>query len=81
VDKFGDQWMYLLNRVRSVRVECNIQSDKKVSLHLMITVQKNTAYSKNPHIIDGFKMAITIQSECGPCYTKHGFREHSSACQ
>jgi hypothetical protein len=59
VNKFGDQWMYLLNRVRNVRVECNIQGDQKVSLHLMITV-KNTAYSKNPHIIDGFKMAITI---------------------
>jgi hypothetical protein len=22
-----------------------------------------------------------IHSECGPCYTEHGLREHSSACQ
>jgi hypothetical protein len=39
-----------------------IQSDQKVSVHLMITLQKsrkNSVYSNNPHTIDDLKMAIT----------------------
>jgi len=45
--------------------------DQKVSVHLTITVQ-NWWFEDGHH---------RIYSECGPCYTEHGLREHSSACQ
>jgi len=48
-----------------------LQSDQKVSVHLTITVQ-NWWFEDGHH---------RIHSECGPCYTEHGLREHSSTCQ
>jgi hypothetical protein len=42
-----------------------ILDDQKVSEHL-------TMIKKSLH---------RIHSECGPCYTEHGLREHNSACQ
>jgi hypothetical protein len=39
-----------------------VQGDQKVSMHLMITVQKtrkNSVYSNSPHTVDDLKMAIT----------------------
>jgi len=56
--------------------ECNVmEGDQKVSVHLTITVQQspNFWWFKDGH--------HRIHSECGLCYTKHGLREHSSACQ
>jgi hypothetical protein len=44
---------------------------KKVSVHLMITVQ-NWWFEDVHH---------RTHSECGPCYSEHGLREHSPACQ
>ena len=49
-----------------------IQGDQKVSVHLMITVQKNT---------QKYSILNRIHPEYGPCYTEHGLREHSSTCQ
>jgi len=49
-----------------------IQADQKVSVHLKITVQYNWWFEDGHH---------RIHSERGPCYTEHGLREHSSACQ
>jgi hypothetical protein len=50
-----------------------IQGDYKVSVHLMITVQKTRKIIfKNGH--------HRIHSECGPCYTEHRLREQSSGC-
>jgi hypothetical protein len=43
-----------------------VQSDQKVSVHLMSTVHKK-------HKKDG---RHRIHSEYGPCYTDHGLREH-----
>jgi hypothetical protein len=57
---------------------------KKVSVHLIITVHKTSklgVFELSPHnwwFEDGHHR---IHSECGPCYTEHGLREHSSACQ
>jgi len=57
-------------------MKINIHGDQKVSVHL------HSVYSNNPHTIDGLKIGhYGIHSECGPCYTKHGLPEHSSACQ
>jgi hypothetical protein len=50
----------------------HIQGDQKVTVHLMITVQKT---HKN---IYGHRR---IQLQCGLCHTEHSLREHSSACQ
>jgi hypothetical protein len=38
-----------------------IQNDQKVSVHMMVTVQKTrkNMYSNNPDTIDGLKMALT----------------------
>jgi hypothetical protein len=36
----------------------DVQGDQKVSVHLMITVKKNSVYSNIPHTIDDLKMAI-----------------------
>jgi hypothetical protein len=47
-----------------------IQGDQKVSVHLTVTV--HTIDEDDHH---------RIHSECGPCYTEYGLREHSSACQ
>jgi hypothetical protein len=43
------------------REDCLVQGDQKVSVNLMITVQKTrqNMYSNNPHTIDDLKMAIT----------------------
>jgi hypothetical protein len=49
-----------------------IQGDQKVSVHLKITVQKTTKK---------YSILNRIHSECGLCYSEHGIREHSSACQ
>jgi len=53
-----------------------IQGDQKISVHLTITVQKqspqNWWFEGGQH---------RIHSECGPCYAEHRLREHSSACQ
>jgi len=52
-----------------------VQGDQRVSVRLMITIQKDTSNVQSvPH-------HHRIHSECGPCYTEHGHREHSSACQ
>jgi len=57
-------------------MKSNIQDDKKVSVHL------HSVYSNNQHTIDDLKIGhYRIHSECGLCYTEHGLREHSSACQ
>jgi hypothetical protein len=51
------------------------QGDQKVSVHLMITVQKPRKNTQSTHkwwFKDGHQR---INSECGPCYTEHGLRE------
>jgi hypothetical protein len=47
------------------------QDDRKVSVHVMITVQKT-----RKNILTSFN-----HLPCGQCCTEHGLREHSSACQ
>jgi len=49
-----------------------IQGDQKVSVHLTITVQYSWWSEDGPP---------RIHSEYKPWYTKHGLREHNSACQ
>jgi hypothetical protein len=52
---------------------------RKVSVHPKITVL--TVFEQSPHnwwFEDG---QHRIHSECWPCYTEHGLREHSSVCQ
>jgi hypothetical protein len=50
----------------------HVQVDEKVSIHLRITIQKNK---------QKYSILNRIHSKCGPCYTEHGLREHSTACQ
>jgi len=45
---------------------------KKVSVHLTITVKKNT---------QKYSILTVSFTYHGPCYTEHGLREHCSACQ
>jgi hypothetical protein len=63
-------FQFQMNEV-SKAVKLDTQGDQNVSVHLMVTVQKHT--KKDGH--------HRIHSECGPCYTEHGLREYSSACQ
>jgi hypothetical protein len=47
----------LLKGIIKLNIQKYIQGDQKVSVHLMITIQK--VYSNNPHTIDDLKITIT----------------------
>jgi hypothetical protein len=49
-----------------------LQHDQKVSVYLTITVQYNWWFEDGHH---------RTHSDCGPCCTERGLREHSLACQ
>jgi hypothetical protein len=54
-----------------------VQGDRKVYVHMMITVQKNTQkYFKQFH-----SLIIITWLELVKTDTEHGLREHSSACK
>jgi len=61
--------------VAPIEEEEEVQGDQKVSVHLMITIQKVTSSVQN------VPRRHRIHAECGLCYTEHGLREHSLACQ